>query len=333
MNNVDKKYVILGSLCALVLMLAVGYAAFNAVLNIKGTTNISSSWDVKITNVTEKNKVGSATTKDKSEGQDKTLCKNNLCNPTWDGLTASFEVDLVAPGDSIEYDITISNEGDLNAKLDNIVVSDPDNEYITFETSGLAINDTLDKKTSKKLTVKVTYKDVTIESSKPSSSNLTVTLDFSQVDGSGSEQPVIPENQIVYSVNESYISNGIALEDIPYYTSDYNDTNNSIRGCNVFLKHNIKNGNLETSDVCLKGDGTLTCFKYGDIAELKTDIANYFGADNCADEYKMGWRCSNSYASAYIPEDNSSFEIFSGEFSCSANAGGANCHDYQEVPL
>jgi len=99
-----------------------------------------------------------ATTKDKSEGQDKTLCKNELCNPAWDGLTASFEVDLVSPGDSIEYVITVSNEGTLDAKLDNIVVSDSGNEYITFETSGLSINDALAKKTSKDLTVKVTYK-------------------------------------------------------------------------------------------------------------------------------------------------------------------------------
>ena len=38
MNLVDKKYVILGGLCALLLTLVVGYAAFSSVLKIKGTS-------------------------------------------------------------------------------------------------------------------------------------------------------------------------------------------------------------------------------------------------------------------------------------------------------
>jgi len=256
MNQIEKKYIILGGLCALLLTLVVGYAAFSTILKIKGTSTINSNWDVQITNVVESNKKGLATTKDKSEGQDKTLCKNELCNPAWDGLTASFEVDLVSPGDSIEYVITVSNEGTLDAKLDNIVVSDSGNEYITFETSGLSINDALAKKTSKDLTVKVTYKDVTIENSKPSVSNLTVTLDFSQADGSGIIEPT-PSN-IVYRWTTDNLKIGDSIEGVE--TTKNPTTLNK----NHYLKHEIDSENkIVASYACFVTD-VEHCMQGGD---------------------------------------------------------------------
>ena len=60
MSGKNKKQVIIGSLCAAILFMVVGYTAFSNILNIKGTTNISSNWDVKITNVESRNIVGNA---------------------------------------------------------------------------------------------------------------------------------------------------------------------------------------------------------------------------------------------------------------------------------
>ncbi len=40
MTQKKKNNIIIGSLCAVVLLMAVGYAAFSSILNIKGTTNI-----------------------------------------------------------------------------------------------------------------------------------------------------------------------------------------------------------------------------------------------------------------------------------------------------
>ena len=117
-----KNNIIIGALCAVVLLMAVGYAAFQSVLNIKGTSNISSNWNILITNVTSKNIIGGA---------------SNVEDPKWENLTATFKTNLTAPGDSIEYDITVSNKGNLNATLDKITLSDPNNEAIIFTTSGL----------------------------------------------------------------------------------------------------------------------------------------------------------------------------------------------------
>ncbi|MCI9110751.1 MAG: hypothetical protein HFH47_02935, partial [Bacilli bacterium] len=69
MNQIQNKYIILGSLCALVLTLVVGYAAFSTVLKIKGTSTINSNWDVKITNIIEGEKTGAASTTVYKEGE------------------------------------------------------------------------------------------------------------------------------------------------------------------------------------------------------------------------------------------------------------------------
>ncbi|MCI9110256.1 MAG: hypothetical protein HFH47_00410, partial [Bacilli bacterium] len=91
---------------------------------------------------------------------------------------------LVSPGDSIEYTITISNGGNINAKLDKITLSEPDNEYITFETSGLTEGDELNTGSTADLKVTVTFKDVEINKMDTSTSNLTVQLEYSQADSS-----------------------------------------------------------------------------------------------------------------------------------------------------
>lgn len=51
----NKRNIIIGSLCVIVLLMAVGYAAFQTVLNIQGTSNITSSWDINVTNIVSKN--------------------------------------------------------------------------------------------------------------------------------------------------------------------------------------------------------------------------------------------------------------------------------------
>lgn len=96
MSKRKKNNIIIGSLLAVVLLMAVGYAAFSTVLNIQGTGSISSSWNIKITNVEVSNIVGEASD---AEGT------------TWEDLTATINSNLVSPGDSITYDVTIRNLG------------------------------------------------------------------------------------------------------------------------------------------------------------------------------------------------------------------------------
>ncbi len=105
MDNNGKKLV-LGGLVALVFLLVVGFAAFGSQLTIKGTARVSTAWDVHISSVVANKFVGSA--------------QNVSSTIEESGLAATLETDLKAPGDSVTYDVTVVNEGSINAKLSDI---------------------------------------------------------------------------------------------------------------------------------------------------------------------------------------------------------------------
>ena len=104
---------------------------------------------------------------------------------SYENLSATFKTNLVSPGDSIEYIITVTNSGSINAKLDKITLSESTNEYITFETNGLTEGSTLSANGgTATLTIKVTYKDIASGQGQPSNlaGSLKVTLDYVQND-------------------------------------------------------------------------------------------------------------------------------------------------------
>ncbi|MFR2585513.1 MAG: hypothetical protein ACLTAK_03000 [Bacilli bacterium] len=160
-----QRNIVIGSLCAIVLLMAVGYAAFSTVLNINGTSNITSSWDIKITNVESKNIVGTA---------------SNKVNPSWDNLTAEINANLESPGDSIEYDITVTNGGSLNAKLDKINISDSQNKSIKFTTSGIEEGDLLEAGKVAVIRIKIEYPSNITEQPSSDTATLEISLDYSQ---------------------------------------------------------------------------------------------------------------------------------------------------------
>ncbi len=168
MGKNKKRNIIIGILCAAVILMAVGYAAFSTVLNIQGTSNITSSWNVKITKVESKNIVGTA---------------SNNGDPSFEELSATFKTSLQTPGDSIEYDITVNNAGSLDAKLDDIALSDTNNPAIKFTSSGMTKGDVITAGNTKVLIVKVEYISSVSEQPTNTASTLIVDLDYSQATG------------------------------------------------------------------------------------------------------------------------------------------------------
>ncbi len=230
MTQKKKNNIIIGSLCAVVLLMAVGYAAFSSILNIKGTTNISSNWKVLITNVESKNIVGAA---------------SNAEEPSWEDLTATFKTNLVSPGDSIEYDITVENRGNLNAVLEKITVSDSNNPAIKFTTSGLTEGDPLTANGgTAKLTVKVEYDNAVTSQPNNLKSDLTVTLDYVQ-EGTST---VVPGGDTftgtVYRYTTDKLNIGDSIEGIEITTDP------SILGKNHYLKHDVVDNKITVSYVC-----------------------------------------------------------------------------------
>ncbi len=191
MSEKKKRNIIIGSLCGVLLLMVVGYAAFSTVLNINGTTAITSKWQVLITNITSKDIVGKA-----SDEEFQVV----------DDLSATFKANLVSPGDSITYDITVENKGTFNAYLEKITINKKDNPAIIFETSGLKENDELAPDTSKILTIKVTYNPDITEDPEDKSADFKVTLDFGQ--------QILAQSELVWDCPEEYTSSDEAGPDM-----------------------------------------------------------------------------------------------------------------------
>ena len=86
-----NTYIII-SLIGIMLLMAVGYAAFSTQLNVTGNSSITSKWDIKITKVQKTNTIGSAEEVGSPECDN--LDSNNTCDSKIDNLTVNLEADL-----------------------------------------------------------------------------------------------------------------------------------------------------------------------------------------------------------------------------------------------
>ena len=139
-----KRNMIIFSLVGVLLCMVVGYAAFQTKLEIKGSSKVTSNWDIRITNVTDGTSTGGA---------------ENTVKPSWTNLTASMEANLYDKGDAMEYDVTIENKGTLDAKLNDILtnIEKENNEAVLITFTGYTKGEVLKAGGSKIVHVKIEY--------------------------------------------------------------------------------------------------------------------------------------------------------------------------------
>ena len=113
MRDRKKRNIIIGALCSLLVFMGIGYAILSQTLNISGIANMKGNWNVKITNMEllSENKTGRA----------------EEVSHSFTDTTATFTADLYMPGDSIEYRVTVENQGNIDAvlNLSLIHISEP----------------------------------------------------------------------------------------------------------------------------------------------------------------------------------------------------------------
>ncbi len=279
MSQKKKNNIIIASLCAVVLLMVVGYAAFQSILNITGTTRVSSNWQILITKIDTKNIVGGA---------------SNASDPTGVGtLTAKFNTNLVSPGDSIEYHITVTNGGSLNAVLEKITLSDPDNEAIKFTATGLTEGETLSAGGSATLTVKVEYLNSVTTQPNNLKSEFNVQLDYVQEGTLNGGSLEIPDNGEVYSWSTKSVKPGDSVKTIEGVTADYKTLDK-----NHFIKHVIVDGNVASSEACFIKNNNLYCLKPSEYENNKTTLLDIFGSSAC-DINTSRILCSDSFGAVY----------------------------------
>ena len=162
----DKKKIVIGILCALIMIMAVGYALLSQQLSITGSTSITSNWQVEITNITEKEKSTGATTN----------------NTNYTATTASFNTSLTSPGDYALYEVTVTNKGTLDAVLSaKPTVTTGNNEAIQYELEGIKKGDKILKNNqTDTFTIKVQYNPSTTTQPSTLTSDIQVTLNYQQ---------------------------------------------------------------------------------------------------------------------------------------------------------
>ena len=137
----EKKKIIM-MLCIALLVMTVGYAALSRVININGTAEITSTWNLQFTSISATGQTDGAT---------------EINTPNASGTTATFHVGLKAPGDEITYLITLSNLGTINAVISEITASELGNNAIKFEVTDIAKGDKIAGQTEKVFKVKISF--------------------------------------------------------------------------------------------------------------------------------------------------------------------------------
>ncbi len=225
MSERQKRNIIIGTLCGVLLLMAVGYAAFNTLLTINGTTSITSNWDIKITNITSKGIIGKASDEE---------------SQVVDDLSATFKANLVSPGDSITYDITVENKGNINAELSSISMSENTNDSIKIETSGITDGDKLNAGSTATLSVKITYSDEVTKQPDNLKAEVTITLNY--VEEGMKKDATAPE------VSVTSVTSGCSATSINYTITEKDSTVDTV---NIYYK--------KTNDGAWTSVGTGSC--------------------------------------------------------------------------
>ncbi len=253
MSERRKRNIIIISLCGVLLLMTIGYATFNTLLNINGTTSITSNWDIKITEITNKDIVGKATDEE---------------SQVVDDLSATFKVNLVSPGDSITYEITVENNGNIDAELEKINVNRKINQAINITYEGIEAGEVLSAGEDDVLTVKVEYdKNVT---SQPSSTEVTFEMVLEYVEEGTSNEPTT-------EISETLVVGGqevqIVKENDGLYEDTYEPGRYIYRGGNPdnYITFNGEQWRI----IAIETDGAIKIMRNGTLLTMPFDEEGY----------------------------------------------------------
>ena len=238
-----RRKIIIFSLIGILLLMAVGYSAFQTKLNITSTSNITSVWDVEITNIQTKEINGLA---------------ENVYDPTYTKLEANMEANFYEQGDYITYIVTVSNLGTLDATLDSIKLNMPSQDVINFKVEGATSKEKL--KVGEHKDIEVTMEYTGNNPDNISSVEMDVNLDYVQ-DGnstnfSDADSSVVDNlkiNDIILTPDEESVKAEIEAENaIKYYFSiDNNEWYESTS--NIYNIYHLKPNTTYTMYVKAEG--------------------------------------------------------------------------------
>ncbi len=181
--NQKNKSILIGGLIAIVLIMAVGYAAFSTALTISSTANVTASWNVAFDS-TKTSGTGVVSTSGSATGGTISYSNNNQ--------TATIsQTGLTKPGDSATYTLTIKNTGTIAATLGTPTVTGTSctvsgltctssSGHIKFTVTAPASSSLAASTGTTTMTVKAEYPNTTVSSSSTESASISVSLTATQ---------------------------------------------------------------------------------------------------------------------------------------------------------
>ena len=244
MRSKKKKNIMIIVLCFVLLLMGVGYAALSQRLTIGGTAKMQGVWDVRITNIQLSRKTG--------------LAKDN--SHKYENLSASFQTETLAPGDMLEYTVSVSNRGNIDAKVSEINATLDGPEAIKYTVEGIKKGDIIKEGVTKEVIITIKFdENATVI---PSNKTSTLNINFTCIQNT---QSIPTENLTVYKTRMKKV------EKVPTETTNFFDgpiARNKIKKITFYDTLNVE-GYSNNFDISEDSSGKV-------LAWYKTDSTGYY---------------------------------------------------------
>ena len=312
-NRRRKNNIIIGSLLAIVFVMAVGYAAFATNLNISGSSSISSNWDIEITGIRGANPSGGNA--------------YDISAPTYTKTSATFNTGLKTPGvDDRVYEIEISNLGTLTGLVTIANLSCGNNSAIgceVYESDMKGIDDegnwgegeynrldfadgtsdysdiffTIAPGEKHYLYIDVWYSYLVTSQPENLSANISLELTYEQAGLDSNGIAIPPITGTVYSMSKRTLNIGDSIMGVTT-TLDPSTFNST-----VYLKHDVVNDVIKAQYLCFVTD-TEHCIQSGNYeankALMQSQESWFVGAGGKCRIDNSGFYCRANTGSGYI---------------------------------
>ena len=256
MVDKKKKKMVITTLVCVLVFIAVGYALLTQAIKVGVEGTLNGVWDVYISDIKLKNSTGRAQEVNPASVSNK--------------VNANFEVDLYMPGDSVEYEVTVKNDGNIDATLRTVTTNATNtNEDIRF-THTIKQGEVLKKESETKFTFKIVF-DERATTLPTNSDPIEVTMKLDYLQNTGNSL-YVPTNITTDNTCFSYNTSGVITK-YDYSCGNEVSIPESIDGVNI---KSISNNAFIASDntkplqsINMENASYLTTFSFSDFTNLK----------------------------------------------------------------
>lgn len=256
MVDKKKKKMVITTLVCVLVFIAVGYALLTQAIKVGVEGTLNGVWDVYISDIKLKNSTGRAQEVNPASVSNK--------------VNANFEVDLYMPGDSVEYEVTVKNDGNIDATLRTVTTNATNtNEDIRF-THTIKQGEVLKKESETKFTFKIVF-DERATTLPINSDPIEVTMKLDYLQNTGNSL-YVPTNITTDNTCFSYNASGVITK-YDYSCGNEVSIPESIDGVNI---KSIANNAFVASDntkplqsINMENASYLTTFSFSDFTNLK----------------------------------------------------------------